>query len=315
MKRHIHSLVSAAALLGILGLVSGCESNGSTGEAARVDSASSRPMVRASAAENVVGQTSQSQLNFFDDLELRPLAAQDDAVHAVLLLGTGQSGQNYEHRVLLARKLGYVSPAFNRPGRQAVTVGEVAVMLSAVAEPKVARTPEQAVEWLVGAGVLAQKLPVFQGLTGAQMVSLVGQMQDKLQAMGVKRAQLPAIPAPKAVAGGERELLPELAANKATAGGRAASGRSEALPEVGKPVAPAGAATAASGKARGRSEPLPDVPAGSRGPAVELDAGRLKPAAVGPDGVILPATPGDGKSAKPAPKPAPTPKPDEKYPD
>lgn len=311
MKRRIIQLLSTAAISGTLGLFAGCET-GSTGEAA-AEPASSRPMVRASAAENVVGQTSQSQLNFFDDLELRPLAAQDDALHAALLLGTGQSGQNYEHRVLLAKKLGYVAPTFSRPGRQAVTVGEVAVMLSAVADPKAARTPEEAVDWLVRSGVLAQKLPVFQGLTGAQLVSLVGQMQDKLQTMGVKRAQLPSIPVPTtALAARTAEPLPDLVATKSTASGRAATGRSEALPQVGTATPPAAAASA---KARGRSEPLPNVPAGTRGPAVELDPGRLKPAAVGPDGVILPAQPGDAKGAKPAPKPAAAPKPDEKYPE
>lgn len=304
--RLIKNCCSVALAASLIALPA-CET-GNSAVSAKPDTSASRPMVRASAAENVVGQTAQSQLNFFDDLELRPLAAQDDAVHAVLLLGTGQSGENYEHRVLLAKKLGYLPATFNRPGRQAVTVGEVAVMLSAVAEPKAARTSEAAVDWLVKSGVLAQRLPAYQGLTGAQLVSLVGQMQDKLQAMGVKRAQLPVLPVPKPAAAPVAEV-----AAKPTATGRTSAGRSEALPELGGAAKPA--AVASTGKPRGRGEPLPDVPAGTKGPAVELDGGRLRPAAVGPDGKVLPATPGDGKGAKPAPTPAAGPKPDEKYPE
>jgi hypothetical protein len=280
--------------LALTGLLCGCASTSPTAPEAAAPG--SRPMVRASAAENTVSSSTQSQLNFFDDLEIRPIAAQDDALHAALLLGTGKSGENYEHRVLLAKRLGYIPSSFNRPGRQAVTVGEVAAILSAIAEPKTRRTQEQSIAWLVESGILTQRLPAFQGLTGAQLVSLVGGVQDLMLASGVTRADLPALPVPATTitsrSGATRQVEPLPDLNKPD----------PTKPELVKSDPAKPAAGAARAAPKGRAEPLPALPKGEKAPAVDLDPGALKPAAVGPDGKIVPARP-------PTPTPPPSPPP------
>jgi hypothetical protein len=148
-----------------------------------------RPVLLTSAVE----RASSTELAFFDELETRPLAAQDDAVHAALLLGTGSSGQTARHRVQLAQALRYLPTHSLRPSREAVTVGEVSQLFAAVLVGQRQRSADDAVGLMVSKGVLKANLPAYQGMTGAQLVSMIGAAQDVMQSTGVAKVTLPNI--------------------------------------------------------------------------------------------------------------------------
>lgn len=167
--------------------------------------ASERPRVEVSAAELyaepplvrpalIAGGEAQSggnpdsaasaDLNFFDDLTTRGLASNDDAVHAALLLGVGRSAATYPDRVLLAQQAGLLEATYDRPGREAATIGEVSSLLVRVVDGPQRISQERAVARLVATRMLPFGAEPFQGLTGAQLITLVGGTSDLLRVQG-----------------------------------------------------------------------------------------------------------------------------------
>src|SRR5262245_19904231 len=108
----------AAAVLGAA-LLAGCQGGGNGSETG------GRPSVEVSAADLFSwgpGSSSQ-QLEFYDELERRPIASQDDAVHSVLLLAGGTSAPTYQARLASAKSRGLLDSGYSHPAREAVTVG------------------------------------------------------------------------------------------------------------------------------------------------------------------------------------------------
>lgn len=224
---------------------------------------------------------------FFDALESRPLASYDDAIHAALLLGTGSSGDSAAQRVAMAAQLGYVPTTFDRPAREAVTIGEVARMFAAILENHAVASPERAITILQSRGVAVGSGQINQGLTGAQLMSVIGPMQDAMASAGVKK-----VPAPVVV-------LPLPAPTKAPNDVSTISAVDDRVP------APLPTANAALDSV-GRSEPLPTIPPGANPPAIDVqDPKTAKPAVIGPSGAPTTSTkPKPGVKLAPMP-PAP----------
>jgi hypothetical protein len=226
------------------------------------------------------GSASQ-QLEFFEELSRRPIVSHDDAVHAALLFSAGSSAPTYQARLSAARSRGLIDAGYSRPAREAATVGEVSRMLARSLRLPGGSTEADATAALKREGLLPEHAEAQQGLTGAQMLALLGAAEDFRLALGEDSAgPVPGAPA-RATARGSGE-------------GRGA-GASDVPPSPERPVlarsdeAPRERA-APEGAPRPMREPLPELPA----------AGRRRPGA-GAAGVTtmeILATP------RPAPMPA-----------
>jgi hypothetical protein len=162
-----------------------------------------RPTAEASVSESLDPATfGPAALSYFDELETRGFVVHDDVLEAALLLGTGQgaplspNGPVAVHeRIALAEALGYVDLGYSRPPREAATIGETAVVLLRVLRGSDGRVPaDQAVRELVGMGALPPTARSAQGLTGAQLISMLGSMNDAMRRAGVSRVTQPAVP-------------------------------------------------------------------------------------------------------------------------
>lgn len=176
--------ISAAAVFSAV--APGCA--GKDGYAKFPSGVKNRPKVEASAAEMYVTAEAlepewgpgQSELNFFDELVTREEVVNDDALHACMLLGTGVSLPTYDERVAVARRLGWLQRKPARPPREAATVGEVSRIIVRMMGDKKRVTPARATERLQQMGLLPSDIHHYQGLTGAQLVSLLGQVEEAL---------------------------------------------------------------------------------------------------------------------------------------
>lgn len=152
--------------------------------------ASSLPDISDNNVQVVLAQLGRSQLDFFDDLEQQPLVCHDDALHACLLLGAGINATSFEQRAAMAAQLGWIVPDFDRPAREAATVGEfcriAAVMLDG-RDAHSAESQEQALQRIGQVSPLPQSLRPYQGITGAQLLSILGSVHDVMT-----RAEAPA---------------------------------------------------------------------------------------------------------------------------
>lgn len=179
---------------------------------------SSRPQVIASAAEQTIsahpqtqatdssaggaevggGGGVESELDFYDRLQATPLVSHDDAIASVLILATGSPGVAYEQRVEMARRLGLLPGGFDRPGREASTAGEVAQMVVVVIDQRSGRrSGDESVTFLAERGIVSRSVRPYQGLTGAQLMSMIGAAEDAMKTTGVARVAPPNVPAPQ----------------------------------------------------------------------------------------------------------------------
>ncbi|MBX3385540.1 MAG: hypothetical protein KF768_03125 [Phycisphaeraceae bacterium] len=149
--------------------------------------ASALPDLSGGNVQVVLAALGESQLDFFDDLEKQPLVCHDDALHACLLLGAGINATTFEQRVAMASQLGWIAPNFDRPALEAVTVGEVAKMAVAIMDGRregPSPTPEQALTRAARVSPIPSTLRPYQGITGAQLLSMLGGVHD---AMGARQ--------------------------------------------------------------------------------------------------------------------------------
>jgi hypothetical protein len=152
-----------------------------------------RPVVARSSAETYASQVPDpgkadmqtvlaglgaSQLEFFDDMEKQALVCHDDALHASLLMGAGINATTFEQRTAMAVKLGWIAPGFDRPAREAITVGEACRILARMMGESATISQEQAVERVASVGGLPANLKTYQGITGAQLMSVLGAVHD-----------------------------------------------------------------------------------------------------------------------------------------
>lgn len=245
MLRHRYAL--AMVLLGLALCLSGCGSGGGASGGSR----SLRPLVEAPAAEVARAQPaagSSAELDFFDALESRRLVCHDDVLHAALLVGNGHSEPTPPLRLTLARRLGYVAADFNRPPLEAATAGELARLALRLTDGEAASrmNQEQSLMRLAALGWVPTSVKPYQGVTGAQLISVMAGVRAEIASRPLARVSLADVPPAAAIEAGS---APASAA--ATSGSSAVASADEA---GGRPTG------------AGRGEPLPES---ARNPALE----------------------------------------------
>jgi hypothetical protein len=128
-------------------------------------------------AAQLFGSDPAYELDFYDRLDRLPVVSYDDAIHSVLLLN-GESAFSYPQRVALAKQRGLLEENFDRPPREAVTIGEVAVMIERVITDRVDQSYGEATSRLSSRGILPESARASQGLTGSQMLAVLGATED-----------------------------------------------------------------------------------------------------------------------------------------
>lgn len=172
------AVVSATMLAGCAGSRSGGAGKGSE----PLPAIAGRPHVAKSATEVAPGDGSD-QLDFFDELETHELATQDDALHAVLLAFHGSSAPTYVQRAAIAKQLGLMDPRTNQQPREAVTAGEVSLLLSRSLTggptgtdkrtQSHSHTSEQAMASMQKLGVLPRDWRLTRGMTGPELLAAI----------------------------------------------------------------------------------------------------------------------------------------------
>ncbi len=179
IRRCVNS--SACALL-TAAMLSGCSSGGGEGGGRSTSLGSvfsGRPRVSVSVAEAHPG-TGVEQLDFFDSLEKSDLVSHDDVLHASLLLFSGQSGQTFVQRAGRAKQMGMLDAKFDRPPREAATVGEVAQLVAGGMKRPGATSESSAVSDMKEIGVLPEFVSENSGVSGAQLLTILGHAEDAL---------------------------------------------------------------------------------------------------------------------------------------
>ncbi len=129
---------------------------------------------------SAAGTAPTREAEFFDRLAGVGEVGQDDCLHAMLLLATGRSGTSFQERLEYARQLGLVDRRIERPASEAATFGDVSVMIDRLLTRRADRSPIQATDNLYDLGILPVRPEASQGLTGLQLISLLGATEDRL---------------------------------------------------------------------------------------------------------------------------------------
>jgi hypothetical protein len=147
---------------------------------------SDRPLLGPSVAELHGAQSPDApgQLDYLDALEKRDLVCNDDALCAVLMLTSKQALPTYQARVGAAKEKGIVDAGYDRPGREAVTAGEVAGMVDRSLGAAASVSDAQAMSDLKAKGVFPAAARTNQGMTGSQLLAVLGSAGDVLRASG-----------------------------------------------------------------------------------------------------------------------------------
>jgi hypothetical protein len=282
-------VLAAAAVCALgagVGSLAGCAGRGaraqprSTSEQVKPGGLLSRPKLVASATEKYPDPVT-GQLDFFDELEERELVSHDDSLHAVLLVMSGSSAPTYVQRVALAKGHGWLEMGFNRPPREAVTVGEVALLVSRSMNGNNIAAPlreADALAELKVKGIFPQGSRPTEGLTGPQLLAVV------------------------------------MLADEASRGRPMAQGAPEAPPPVFADITPVGAAPAPAPEQPPAPAPPGPPPAETR-PAVAVTAPAARPEPLPqfpqptatPAAPVAPAVTPVAPAETPAPGPAPSP--------
>lgn len=132
-----------------------------------------------SAAEAVGANADQPDLDFFDILEKRPLACQDDLLHGVLLLSPGGSPATFDERVTEAKELGLIAADARPRARAGLSVGEAA----ACCQRAVTGTGgADAVAWAQGRGFVKANAIATDPVSGAELLAALQHLHEAVEA-------------------------------------------------------------------------------------------------------------------------------------
>jgi hypothetical protein len=154
----------------LVALIAGCQ-------AARV----SDPLTR-----TVGGNDPDDQMEFWHQLETRPLTSNDEAFHGLLLyLDSADAGPDYAHRVAALQARQILPARFDRPGDEAVSRGTLAIALTRAMGIKGGvmmrltggNVDRYAVRELVAMNLYPQS-SANQTFSGAEYLGIIGKMED-----------------------------------------------------------------------------------------------------------------------------------------
>ncbi len=137
-------------------------------------------------APGLAGQTEEAQLDFWHDLALRPLVANDEAFHALLLFVDGKDeNADYASRVQALKDRKMLPGSFNAGADEAITRGDLAVALAGALDIKGGvmlrltggTSPRYATRELIYQGIYPQGAD-YQTFNGTQFVGIIAQAED-----------------------------------------------------------------------------------------------------------------------------------------
>lgn len=276
--RHVRSMFGLTLLA--LGCLSGCQTSGAP-----------------SAAEATASAPQSSRdLEFFDELDRRPVASQDDLLQGMLLVRSSAAPADHAARVAEAKRLGIVDASYSRPARGVVTVEQAsAAAAGALGARDFPRWQGDATRWAKTEGLVPQDVRGSDELTGGQLLAILGGVSDML---ATRPAPTPAAPAS---ATGETDAFDQFTpvATKAEPAPPPVQAATSPVPTAAPTDAP-----------KPRPEPLPEMklvesPAAS--PPKQQPAPVATPAPAPARATV--DTTAQERPATPLPKPAPLPVP------
>lgn len=163
-----------------------------------------QPAAPQSAAQ-VTDQRRAGELEFFDELERRPMACQDDLLHGLLLVAGGELPATAQARAETARRAGIVDAGYRRDPLDRVTVHEAAVAAARVVGGPGSRDhaawTDGATDWARRAGLVPAEARPDDALTGAQLLAILGGVSDIRAARPPQSSVVPGAPAAASGAG------------------------------------------------------------------------------------------------------------------
>lgn len=134
------------------------------------------------------GQPPIAPIDFWHELNARPVTSYDEAFHGLLLLIDGEDDSaGYEARVEKLRSRGLLPGSFDRPGDEAAQRGAVAVVLAKALQIKgglfmhvTGGHERYAVRELAYINVYPASSP-RQTFTGAEFVAVIGRAEDYMR--------------------------------------------------------------------------------------------------------------------------------------
>lgn len=239
----------------------------------------STAVVDHSAADVAMARSESSAgLEFFDELERRPLACQDDLLQGLLMVRQGKAPSDHAGRVAEAVRLGIIDAGYSASPLSKVTVEEASsASVRTIASRDYPKWAGHATGWARAEGLVPEDALPDAALTGAQLLSMLGVVSD----MQAARGGPPAEPVAAASSDAFEQFTP-VAPAPAKPTEPAAPKPQPVVAEAARPVA-----IVASDAPKPRPEPLPEMK------LVEQPKPPAEPVAV----------------AKPEPSPAPVAKP------
>lgn len=195
MPRLTKTLLTSAATLACV-LTLGCQSQ-------RVEN----PLIE---PDQTVEQTADAQLDFWHELAQRPLVANNDAFHALLLFVDGEdASESYAARVEALKNRDMLPGSFNGEADAAITRGDLAVALVGALDIKGGvmlritggTSRRYATRELVYEGIFPESSE-HQTFTGTQFIGIIGKAED-YQRGSTQPSNQPAAPEPASETPGE----------------------------------------------------------------------------------------------------------------
>ena len=136
-------------------------------------------------AELLRSQDVDDQMDFWHNLAQRPMVANDEAFHALLLFADGQdTSEDYEARVANLKARGMLPGSFDAPADHAITRGDLAVAIVGALDIKggvmlrlMPTSRRYATRELAYQGLFPQSSE-YQTFSGEQFLGIIGKAED-----------------------------------------------------------------------------------------------------------------------------------------
>lgn len=175
-----------AAVAGVASGLAGCATPAVDG--GTEPAAPSRPAASgATAVTAPVPAKRAIDLDYFEQLERKATVSQDDLLTGLLIVATSSVGRDFPSRTVEAKRLGWIEPAFDRPARRPLLVGELAPVVARAAKlpgfgPPIGEAADAraAQAELERRGWIAAGTPAETVVSGPQFLAVLMRVSDAL---------------------------------------------------------------------------------------------------------------------------------------